>query len=267
MVLSTVEFVNLIISALTNALLVPASPLTPRPVELPFEFIPSPTSLTDPLSALLVSTLQSATGRINLDSVAGVDWIESLFRCASAEGTSLVSAADSNGGSGGYFEYLYRYTSEEVFGKNIWNVPLKYVAGRNDDFHEITYEGDDGKGFKFARAYGFRNIQSMMMKTKRFAYDFVEMMACPKGCVNGGGQYKSNNSETPIEMRSRVAAVREIMGQVSLRLPDQNYLVQWLYGPDGINAPAGSVAAIELLHTSYHAIPKLEDLAPMAAKW
>ena len=40
------------------------------------------------------------------------------------------------------------------------------------------------------QAYGFRNIQTLVQKMKRRAcqYDFVEVMACPSGCLNGGGQ-------------------------------------------------------------------------------
>ena len=45
---------------------------------------------------------------------------------------------------------------------------------------------------KFAQAYGFRNIQNVMRKIKqgKCDYDYVELMACPSGCTNGGGQVK-----------------------------------------------------------------------------
>jgi iron only hydrogenase large subunit-like protein len=45
---------------------------------------------------------------------------------------------------------------------------------------------------KFAQAYGFRNIQNIIRKIKqgKCEYDYVELMACPSGCVNGGGQIK-----------------------------------------------------------------------------
>ena len=40
------------------------------------------------------------------------------------------------------------------------------------------------------QAYGFRNIQTLVQKLKRGVceYDYVEVMACPSGCLNGGGQ-------------------------------------------------------------------------------
>ena len=49
---------------------------------------------------------------------------------------------------------------------------------------------------KFAAAYGFRNIQNLVQKMKRgkCPYQFVEVMACPSGCLNGGGQLKPSDS-------------------------------------------------------------------------
>jgi iron only hydrogenase large subunit-like protein len=44
-------------------------------------------------------------------------------------------------------------------------------------------------------------------KSKKAAYDFVEVMACPSGCLNGGGQLKTSD-------QSRVAA-KELLEQVS----------------------------------------------------
>jgi iron only hydrogenase large subunit-like protein len=45
---------------------------------------------------------------------------------------------------------------------------------------------------RFAAAYGFRNIQNVIRNIKRgkCEYDYVEIMACPGGCLNGGGQVK-----------------------------------------------------------------------------
>ena len=43
-----------------------------------------------------------------------------------------------------------------------------------------------------AQCFGFRNIQTIVrqIKNKKCAYIYVEVMACPMGCVNGGGQPK-----------------------------------------------------------------------------
>ena len=63
---------------------------------------------------------------------------------------------------------------------------------------------------RFAYAYGFRNIQSILAKARRgkCPYHFVEVMACPSGCVNGGGQIKPEKKEGPRDTRDRVEKVR-----------------------------------------------------------
>ena len=47
---------------------------------------------------------------------------------------------------------------------------------------------------RFAYAYGFRNIQNVVQQMKRHKceFDFVEIMACPSGCINGGGQIRGD---------------------------------------------------------------------------
>ena len=80
----------------------------------------------------------------------------------------------------------------------------KIPRARNPDLREVTLEGPDGTTLlRFAQAYGFRNIQNMVRKIKPTAhdihlgtsrdgcgYDYVEIMACPSGCLNGGGQLR-----------------------------------------------------------------------------
>ena len=75
---------------------------------------------------------------------------------------------------------------------------MPYVQGRNKDLMEVSLksvpraDGSQLTLLTFAQAYGFRNIQNVMRKIKqgKCQYDYVELMACPSGCVNGGGQVK-----------------------------------------------------------------------------
>jgi iron only hydrogenase large subunit-like protein len=65
---------------------------------------------------------------------------------------------------------------------------------RNAHIQELQLLGPGGQPLlRFATAYGFRNIQSLVRKMKmgRCEYDYVEVMACPSGCLNGGGQLKA----------------------------------------------------------------------------
>ena len=69
---------------------------------------------------------------------------------------------------------------------------LTYKTLKNTDFREVILEKDGKTLLKFAIANGFRNIQNLVqkLKRKRCDYDFVEVLACPSGCVNGGAQLR-----------------------------------------------------------------------------
>lgn len=214
---------------------------------------------------------------VPLDPPRGGDETEALFRCFSEDGARLVTAVENNRGSGGYLEYIYQYatnrlTVESSAGLERPTADAQGVleVGRNADISTLT---DPRSGLKFAKVYGFRNIQSLMLKLKRGKcdFDFVEVMACPAGCLNGGGQVRSAGKavETPEEMRGRVSAVEECLqaiGDVIVRSPEQSPLARYLYCPERLGAPL-SESAREALHTRFHAVPKLEELAPLASKW
>ena len=76
------------------------------------------------------------------------------------------------------------------------------------------------KVLEFASVYGFRNIQTLLRKMKqgRCQYDYVEIMACPAGCTNGGGQIKASTSDLAQEITARVQAAyqAEQVGYLSL---------------------------------------------------
>ena len=61
--------------------------------------------------------------------------------------------------------------------------PLPLRPVRNADFKEVVLDVDGAPALRFASAYGFRSIQTLMrqMKRRRCAYDYVEVMACPSG--------------------------------------------------------------------------------------
>ena len=268
--------------------------------------VPAPTGGDGDDDELLLSFLQSVTP----DRAEGRDETERLFRCYSADGAKFMSAVESRG-SGGYLEYVMRYATasrqrqQQPHSKlggsggnaavvaamdvdnegeektataaddddGVWSSkPLEYVSGRNADIAEVR-EG----GFKFAKIYGFRNIQSLMLKLRRGKcdYDFVEVMACPSGCTNGGGQLRSkadstgSSIETTEQTRSRVAATELTLADrdnTALRSPDESPLALLLYSPGQLSHPL-SEGARALLHTRFHNVPKIEELAPLAAKW
>ena len=76
-----------------------------------------------------------------------------------------------------------RYSARELFGVEVPPGPLPLRPVRNADFKEVVLEVGNAPALRFASAYGFRNIQTLMrqMKRGRCAYDYVEVMACPSG--------------------------------------------------------------------------------------
>lgn len=73
---------------------------------------------------------------------------------------------------------------------------------------------------RFASAYGFRNIQTLLRKIKQgmCQYDYVEIMACPSGCTNGGGQIKARSDESAQEVIRRVEGVYHDTNKVLPRI-------------------------------------------------
>lgn len=102
----------------------------------------------------------------------------------------------SSSTTGGYVNYIMQYAAKELFNIDLsvehsHNVSIKTI--RNSDYQEISLVNGDTTVLKFALAYGFRNIQNIIRKAKTnkvSQYDYVEIMACPSGCINGGGQSK-----------------------------------------------------------------------------
>lgn len=104
--------------------------------------------------------------------------------------------------SDAYLHYVLHATIRSSF-PHI-NGEVRQIQGRNADHTEFHFvDLATGKVLlRFAAIYGFKNIQTFVIKEKRRSsdgtasnFDFVEIMACPSGCLNGGGQLKPVSSE------------------------------------------------------------------------
>eukprot|EP01024_Parvocaulis_polyphysoides_P018423 TRINITY_DN18173_c0_g5_i1.p2 TRINITY_DN18173_c0_g5~~TRINITY_DN18173_c0_g5_i1.p2 ORF type:complete len:157 (-),score=34.57 TRINITY_DN18173_c0_g5_i1:247-663(-) len=126
---------------------------------------------------------------------------------------------------------------------------------RNIDMQEINLEIDGEVKLRFAKAYGFRNLQSLVRKIRNgnSPYDFVEVMACPGGCLNGGGQIKYQEGSDPKE---ELKKLEELYHDTELIVEDprENKYVKQMYQAFQENNEGEYV---EFLHTQYHKIDKL----------
>lgn len=163
-------------------------------------------------------------------------------------------------GSGGYLEHVFHYAAQEIFGMKVEN--LTYKTLRNKDFQEVVLEHEGKTVLKFALAYGFRNIQNLVQKLKRnkCPYHFVEVMACPSGCVNGGGQIRPTGEESSKDLIERVD---RLYSSLKCYRPEEDEHVQgfykkWLGGQN-------SEKCKEVLHTNYHAVEK--NVTALGIKW
>ena len=172
------------------------------------------------------------------------------------------------GASGGYADFVYRCAARELFGVHVADGPLPWVAGRNNDMQELTLERDGSVVLRFAKAYGFRNIQNVVRKVKsgKGYYHFVELMACPGGCANGGGQPRPPSLEAP----GRTAAVEAKFvdsAETCALSPLEHPCVQALYADGAFLAggPLGPACQQHLL-TSFHAVDPAKQ-NPLTISW
>lgn len=188
---------------------------------------------------------------------------EVLLSGISEDGLSVLGSS-LKASSGGQLEHIFRYAAKQLFNVEIKG-PLEYVTARNSDFQEVKLVVGGNEVLKFAIAYGFRNIQSIMTKIKRnrCPYHYVEIMACPSGCLNGGGQIRPKSTLLASELLSNVTKCFE---QLHLRDPMANPAVKLVYDKYLDGMPFSKLAR-EVLHTRYHAVPKLEQLNPLGIKW
>ncbi|KAH3823588.1 hypothetical protein DPMN_125396 [Dreissena polymorpha] len=167
----------------------------------------------------------------------------------------------TGGGSGGYLEHIARYAAGQILGTELQKLNFKSL--RNQDFQEVTIEADGKPTLKMALAYGFRNIQNIVQKIKRnkCPYHFVEIMACPSGCTNGGGQIRLAEGESTL--KDRLADVTGLYNSVPVQSPWSVESVtslyeEWLGGVD-------SEKCRQMLHTQYHEVEKMTNA--LTIKW
>jgi len=111
---------------------------------------------------------------------------------------SSIFYTESNFSSNGYAEYIIEKIIKIELEKN---PNIKYEINRktlkNSDFKEIELKLYSDKSinnkesplikcFNFAIIYGFRNIQNLIRNKNKIKYQYLEVMACPGGCLNGG---------------------------------------------------------------------------------
>jgi iron only hydrogenase large subunit-like protein len=138
----------------------------------------------------------SGTSTASVAEELNVSAVERLFTGIDASGTACLTPNRTHGNSDGLAASLYARLAPLKSGGELGvasEVIEPFAVGKNSDFWEAAVKLPDQQNvITIAIAYGFRNIQGVVQKLRRGKcnYDYVEIMACPSGCVNGGGQIK-----------------------------------------------------------------------------
>ena len=161
------------------------------------------------------------------------------------------SAGAIFGATGGVMEAALRYAAEVILGKKLEKVEFNEVRGV-EGIKTASYKlGDLTVNVAVASSTGM--AKELLQKVEKGELDvqFVEIMGCPGGCVNGGGQpIQPAKVRMNMDLRAvRAAVLYNDDAAADLRKSQDNLAVQKLY--DEFFGKPNSHKAHEILHTSY----------------
>lgn len=157
------------------------------------------------------------------------------------------------GATGGVMEAALRTAKEVLENKTADNIDFKEVRG-TQGVKEATINVA-GMEVNVAVASGLANAKKVLeaVKNGEKSYHFIEVMACPGGCINGGGQpYQSDAVRNNVDLKNiRAKALYDFDAETSLRKSHESPVMKMLY--DEYYEKPGSHKAHEQLHTTYQA--------------
>ena len=202
-------------------------------------------------------------GLYDVDAVLTTRELARMIKSANIEFTELEDEAFDDpmgeatgagaifGVTGGVMEAALRSVSEILTGKELEKIDFEEVRGQTGIKRATIKIGDNE--IKVVVAHGLGNAQTIMEEIKqgKADYQFVEIMACPGGCIMGGGQpIKSSKTRMTVDVRKKRAdAMYTIDEKSKIRKSHENPVLQKIY-KDYLGEPGGHKAH-EILHTHY----------------
>ena len=172
--------------------------------------------------------------------------------CGESTGAAVIFGA-----TGGVMEAALRTVAEILENKPLENIEFAQVRG-TEGIKEATVNVA-GMDVKLAVAHGLGNARKLLedIRAGKADYHFIEIMACPGGCVTGGGQpIRSAKVHMDIDLKAeRAKALYSEDKALSVRKSHENPYVKKLYA-EFLEKP-GSHKSHELLHTHYNKRDKL----------
>lgn len=157
------------------------------------------------------------------------------------------------GTTGGVIEAALRTASEWITGEPLKSVELTSLRGF-DGIREGTVTIGD-RDLHVGIAHGLGNARRLLegIRDGEFHYDAIEIMACPGGCIGGGGQ-PYHHGDMEILLKRQQAIYREDRGKM-IRKSHENPMIKKIYD-EYLGEPYGPKAH-ELLHTTYTPKPRI----------
>ncbi len=160
------------------------------------------------------------------------------------------------GTTGGVMEAALRTAQDLLTGKDLDRINFEAVRG-GKGIKKATVN-IAGKEIKVVAASGLKNARKILEEIKqgKADYQFIEIMACPGGCIMGGGQpIKSSKIRSEVDVRKlRAESLYTIDEKSTIRKSHENPVLKKIY-KDYLEEP-GSYRAHKLLHTHYQERPK-----------
>ncbi|MDF2566874.1 MAG: hndD [Oscillospiraceae bacterium] len=164
---------------------------------------------------------------------------------------SSTGAAVIFGATGGVMEAALRTAVESLTGEKLQKLDFDDVRG-TQGIKEATYNVA-GMDVKVAVASGLSNARKLLddIKAGKADYHFIEIMGCPGGCVNGGGQpIQSASVKNFVDLQAeRAKTIYAEDQQLPIRKSHENPVIKEIY--DEFLEKPGSHKAHEVLHTKY----------------
>jgi iron-only hydrogenase group A len=156
------------------------------------------------------------------------------------------------GATGGVTEAALRTVFEVLAGKELEGIEYSEVRGLQG-IKEINIELPDGRNITAAVAHGLSNARELLnfVRSGEKQYDFIEVMACPGGCVNGGGQpiVDAQTREKTNIKEERAKAIYNEDESLPIRKSHKNPYIMRIY-EEFLGSP-NSHLCHKLLHTKY----------------
>lgn len=203
-------------------------------------------------------------GLMDVDNVITTRELARMIKQANIEFTELEDSEFDNpmgeatgaaaifGTTGGVMEAALRTAQDILTGEDLEKINFEQVRG-GDGIKKATIN-IAGKDIKVVAASGLANAKKIMeeIKNGEADYKFVEIMACPGGCVMGGGQpIKTSKIRANVDVRKlRAESLYSIDERSVIRKSHENPILKKIY-EEYLHNP-GSEEAEKILHTTYH---------------